>query len=152
MLLNIFKYYVFPQNCCADIQSALDSSRYDFQRFGCEPTLDPAQADLLIVSGYFNDAMGALVKTVYGQMAESKRVMAVGACSVSGGWFQNQKSQPSSDGVAIGNLTSNTHTTQSEGVDRWIPVDVFVPGCPPRPEALMYGFLKMLMASSGRAF
>jgi NADH-quinone oxidoreductase subunit B len=100
------------------------SSRYDIARFGMETfRSSPRQADLLIVSGRVSHKMAAPLRQIYDQMLEPKWVIAMGACASSGGMFNN---------YAI-----------LQGVDRVVPVDIHVPGCPPRPEALMEGIIRL---------
>ena len=100
------------------------SSRYDIARFGMERfSSSPRQADLLIVSGRVTHKMAAPLRQVYDQMLEPKWVIAMGACASSGGMFNNY--------------------TILQGVDKIVPVDIHVPGCPPRPEALMEGIVRL---------
>ena len=114
----------FGLACCAIEQISLVTSRYDIARFGAEAfRATPRQADLLILSGRVSIKMAPVVRRVYDQMLEPKWVMAMGACSSSGGMFAN---------YAV-----------VQGADKFMPVDVYVPGCPPRPEALMYGIIKL---------
>ena len=119
---------VFPMTfglaCCAIEQISLVTSRYDIARFGAEAfRATPRQADLLILSGRVSIKMAPVVRRVYDQMLEPKWVMAMGACSSSGGMFAN---------YAV-----------VQGADKFMPVDIHVPGCPPRPEAVLHGFNKL---------
>ena len=111
--------------CCAIEMISTSASRYDPERFGWgwnRPS--PRQADLLIVSGTVTKKMAPVIGRLYNQMPEPKYVIAMGACATSGGPFK--------DGYSV-----------VSGVDKLIPVDVYVPGCPPTPQALLYGFLKL---------
>src|SRR5918992_44782 len=103
---------------------AIVSSRYDVARFGAEVfRSSPRQADLLIVSGRLSHKMAAPFRQIYDQMLEPKWVIAMGACASSGGMFNN---------YAV-----------LQGVDKIVPVDIHVPGCPPRPEALIEGIVRL---------
>jgi NADH-quinone oxidoreductase subunit B len=114
----------FGLACCAMEMIAIVSSRYDVARFGAEVfRSSPRQADLLIVSGRVAHKMAAPLRQIYDQMLEPKWVIAMGACASSGGMFNN---------YAI-----------LQGVDKIVPVDVHVPGCPPRPEALLEGIVRL---------
>jgi NADH-quinone oxidoreductase subunit B len=112
----------FGLACCAMEMIALVTPRYDIARFGAEIIrATPRQSDLMIVSGRVSHRMTAPIRQLYEQMLEPKWVMAMGACSSTGGMFAN---------YAI-----------LQGVDKIIPVDCYVPGCPPRPEAVIEGIL-----------
>ncbi len=114
----------FATSCCGIEFMATMASHYDFARFGSErPSFSPRQADLLMVMGTIAKKMGPIVKQVYQQMAEPRWVMAVGACACSGGIF-------------------DTYSVL-QGIDRIVPVDVYVPGCPPRPEQIIEGLMKV---------
>ena len=114
----------FGLACCAMEMIAVVSPRYDIARFGAEVfRSSPRQADLLIVSGRVSHKMAAPLRQIYDQMLEPKWVIAMGACASSGGMFSN---------YAI-----------LQGVDKIVAVDVHVPGCPPRPEALLEGIVRL---------
>lgn len=116
---------LFGLACCAFEMIAAAASRFDLARFGMEIMRpSPRQADLLIVSGTVTKKMAPQLVRIYNQMAEPKYVVAMGACAVSGGPFK--------EGY---NVVS--------GVDKLIPVDVYIPGCPPRPEALIHALLAL---------
>jgi NADH-quinone oxidoreductase subunit B len=119
---------IFPATfglaCCAIEMMSTVSPRYDIARFGAEAfRASPRQADLIILSGRVSVKMAPVVRRIYDQMLEPKWAISMGACSSSGGMFAN---------YAV-----------VQGADKFMPVDVHVPGCPPRPEALMYGFNKL---------
>ena len=114
----------FGLACCAIEMMATVSPRYDLARFGAEVfRASPRQADLMIVAGRVSQKMGPVLRQIYDQMPDPKWVIAMGACSSCGGVFNN---------YAI-----------LQGVDEVVPVDIYVPGCPPRPEALIYGILQL---------
>ena len=114
----------FGLACCAIEMMSIVAARYDIARFGMEAfRSSPRQADLLIVSGRVSHKMAGPLRQIYDQMLEPKWVIAMGACASSGGMFNN---------YAI-----------LQGVDRIVAVDVHVPGCPPRPEALMEGIIRL---------
>ena len=114
----------FGLACCAIEMMATAASKYDLARFGMEVyRASPRQADLLIVSGRVAQKMAPVLKEIYDQMPEPKWVIAMGDCAACGGIFNN---------YAI-----------VQGVDKIVPVDVYIPGCPPRPEALIDGILKL---------
>ena len=114
----------FGLACCAIEMMSIVSARYDVARFGAEVfRSSPRQADLLIVSGRVAHKMAAPLRQIYDQMLEPKWVIAMGACASSGGMFNN---------YAV-----------VQSVDKIIPVDIYVPGCPPRPEALMEGIIRL---------
>ncbi len=117
-------HYPFVTACCGMEFMAVYGPHYDGARFGSEiPRFSPRQADLLFVVGTVNHKMAPVLKRVYDQMAEPKWVIAFGACASSGGFYQNYAAVP--------------------GIDRIIPVDVFIAGCPPRPEAVLDGIIQL---------
>lgn len=114
----------FATSCCGIEFMATMGSHYDFARFGSErPSFSPRQADLLMVMGTIAKKMAPIVKQVYLQMAEPRWVIAMGACASSGGIF-------------------DTYSVL-QGIDRIIPVDVYIPGCPPRPEQVIDGLMQI---------
>jgi NADH-quinone oxidoreductase subunit B len=114
----------FGLACCAMEMISMVSSRYDIARFGAEAfRASPRQADMIILSGRVSIKMAPIVRRVYDQMLEPKWAIAMGACSSSGGMFAN---------YAV-----------VQGADKFMPIDVHVPGCPPRTEALLHGFNKL---------
>ncbi|MDX1998264.1 MAG: NADH-quinone oxidoreductase subunit NuoB [Thermoanaerobaculia bacterium] len=116
--------FPFGTACCAIEFMATVSSHYDMARFGSEVVrFSPRQSDVLIVAGTVNDKMGPVLKKIYDQMADPKWVISMGACACSGGFYRAY------------------HVMQ--GIDEIIPVDVYVPGCPPNPEGLIYGILQL---------
>jgi len=130
------KYSMWPMGfglaCCAIEMMATAAGRFDLSRFGMELMRpSPRQADLMIVSGTVTKKMMPQVVRLYNQMPEPKYVIAMGACATSGGPFK--------EGYTV-----------VSGVDKFVPVDVYIPGCPPRPEALLQGFLKLFEKIEGQ--
>ncbi|MBI2603202.1 MAG: NADH-quinone oxidoreductase subunit B [Deltaproteobacteria bacterium] len=116
--------YVFGTACCGIEYMSVVGPKHDAARFGAEVVrFSPRQADLLIVAGTISEKMGPVVKKVYEQMSEPKWVMAMGACAASGGFYRAY------------------HVLQ--GVDQVMPVDIYVAGCPPTPEAVLAGLLML---------
>ncbi len=122
------KYSIFPYPfataCCAMEFMSLSMTPYDIDRFGALlPRFSPRQADLLMVIGTVTVRQAPILKRVYEQMAEPRWVMAFGACAATGGFYDNYTTLP--------------------GIDRVVPVDVYVPGCPPRPEGVLDGLMAL---------
>jgi NADH-quinone oxidoreductase subunit B len=115
----------FGLACCAIEMMAAGASRYDWDRFGMIPRATPRQSDLMIVAGTVTLKMASRLKKLYDQMPEPKYVIAMGCCATSGGPYWQH----------------GYHVLK--GVDRIVPVDVYVPGCPPRPESLLEGVIKL---------
>ena len=111
--------------CCFIEFAALIGSRFDFDRFGLVPRSSPRQADLIIVAGTVTMKMAPALVRLYEEMPEPKYVIAMGACTITGGMF------------------SADSTTAVRGVDKLIPVDLYIPGCPPRPEAIFDAIVKL---------
>ena len=115
----------FATSCCGIEFMAVGAARYDFARFGFEVArASPRQADMIMVAGTITHKMAPVLKRLYDQMADPKYVVAVGGCAISGGPFKK-----------------SYHVVN--GVDKILPVDVYIPGCPPRPEALLYGMMQL---------
>ena len=114
----------FGLACCAIEMMATGAARYDLARFGMEVfRASPRQADLMIVAGRVSQKMAPVLRQIYDQMPEPKWVLSMGVCASAGGMFTN---------YAV-----------VQGVDTIVPVDIYVPGCPPKPEMLMFGILKL---------
>lgn len=115
----------FATSCCGIEYMAVGAARYDFARFGFEVTrASPRQADMIMVAGTITHKMAPVLRRLYDQMADPKYVVAVGGCAISGGPFKK-----------------SYHVV--DGIDKIVPVDVFIPGCPPRPEAFLYGMIQL---------
>ncbi|MCP4004100.1 MAG: NADH-quinone oxidoreductase subunit B [bacterium] len=119
-----FFLYPFVTACCGMEFMSVAGPRYDLDRFGAAlPRFSPRQADLMMVVGTISHRQAPILKKVYDQMAEPKWVVAFGACTCSGGPYNNYSTV--------------------QGIDTIIPVDIYIPGCPPRPEAVLDGLMKL---------
>ncbi len=125
--------YPFVTACCGMEYMAVNAAQHDLARFGCEvPRFTPRQADLLMVVGTVTHKNAPILKRIYEQMAEPKWVIAFGACASTGGFYDNYATVP--------------------GIDHIIPVDIYIPGCPPRPEQVMDGIMLLMeKIANGRA-
>ncbi len=113
-----FFSYPFVTACCGMEYMSVTSPKYDIARFGAEfPRFSPRQSDLMMVVGTITERQGPVLKRIYDQMAEPKWALAFGVCASTGGFYQNYSTMP--------------------GADQVIPIDVYVPGCPPRPEQVL---------------
>jgi NADH-quinone oxidoreductase subunit B len=119
-------YLLFGTACCAIEMMCAGASRYDFDRLGMIFRASPRQSDLMFVAGTITHKMASRVKVLYEQMSEPRYVLAMGGCAIRGGPFYY-----------------DTYSVL-KGIDLVIPVDIYVPGCPPRPESLMQGCLKLM--------
>ena len=119
---NSLWYMTFGIACCAIEMMHTGGPKYDFDRFGMVPRASPRQSDLMIVAGTVTEKMAPRIKQLYEQMSEPRWVLALGGCASNGG--------PYHQGYNV-----------VDGVDKIVPVDIYVPGCPPRPEALLHGIL-----------
>ena len=116
--------YPFVTACCGMEFMATAASKYDIARFGAEfPRFSPRQADLLMIVGTITERQGPALRRIYDQMAEPKWVIAFGVCASTGGFYQNYSTMP--------------------GADQIVPVDVYIPGCPPRPEQVLDGLMML---------
>jgi NADH-quinone oxidoreductase subunit B len=123
--------YPFVTACCGMEYMTVASARYDVDRFGAAlPRFSPRQADLLMVVGTVNCKQAPILRRVYEQMAEPKWVVAFGVCASSGGFYDNYATV--------------------QGIDRIVPVDVYIPGCPPRPEQVLDGIMLLQAKIQGQ--
>jgi len=121
---NSMWYLSFGLACCAIEMMQAAMPRYDMERFGMIPRASPRQADLMIVAGTLTNKMAPALRKIYDQMAEPRYVISMGSCANGGGYYHYSYSVV-------------------RGCDRIIPVDIYVPGCPPTAEALIYGILQL---------
>ena len=123
---NSLWYFYINGGCCADEWFEAESAKYDIERFGLKRAPGPASADLLVINGTITQKMAPEVLAIYDQMQTPKYVLAIGTCACSGGPFLRTNPSVVTDGAA-----------------RVVSVDVYVPGCPPRPEAIMNGIINL---------
>ncbi len=121
---NSLWFLTFGLACCAVEMIHAASSRYDLDRFGVIPRASPRQADLMIVAGTLTNKMARALRKIYDQMAEPRYVISMGSCANGGGYYHYSYSVV-------------------RGCDRILPVDIYVPGCPPTAEALIYGIMQL---------
>jgi NADH-quinone oxidoreductase subunit B len=121
---NSLWYLTFGLACCAVEMMHAAAARYDMDRFGAIPRASPRQADLMIVAGTLTNKMAAAMRKIYDQMPEPKYVISMGSCANGGGYYHYSYSVV-------------------RGCDRIVPVDVYIPGCPPTAEALLYGIIQL---------
>ena len=129
---NSLWYLSFGLACCAVEMMHAASARYDMDRFGMIPRASPRHCDLMIVAGTLTNKMAPAMRKVYDQMAEPRYVLSMGSCANGGGYYHYSYSVV-------------------RGCDRIVPVDVYVPGCPPTAEALLYGLLQLQRKVGRRA-
>lgn len=130
---NSIAYLTMDLACCGVEMLQASGGRFDIERFGSVPQVSPKHADLMIVAGTITYKMAPLLKRLYDEMPLPKYVLSMGSCSNCGGPFSWEYSYSS-----------------VSGADKIIPVDVFVPGCPPRPEAVLHGLLALMKKISSR--
>ncbi len=124
--------YIFGTACCAIEFMSVASSKYDISRFGAEVVrFVPKQADLMIVAGTISYKQAPILKMIYDQICEPKWVISMGACACSGGFYDNY--------------------TTLQGIDQIIPVDIYLAGCPPRPEAILDGIMQIQKMSQNES-
>lgn len=123
---NSISYLTLDLACCGIEMAQVEGGRYDIERFGTAPVVSPRHADLMIIAGTVTHKMARVIRHLYDQMPDPKYVISMGSCANCGGLFGWEYS----------------YSTLS-GVDKIIPVDVFVPGCPPRPEAFLHGLVSL---------